>query len=142
MDEDRWAYLLALDDELLIGGVIVSEWSAYLIRQADIAYSANADLAALLTGQAAIESHLRFMGFGAKAGTNFFNLIERSDFSPEIKAGLHEIRRFRNSWVHIADPEDDADLLAHPERHDEFISAMAKKAMRLVRVVAYADQSL
>jgi len=35
---NREEYILQLDDELLVGGVILSEWSACLVRDADEAF--------------------------------------------------------------------------------------------------------
>jgi hypothetical protein len=142
VDEERWAYLLALDDELLVGAAWVSEWASFLIRQADIAYAAHADVAAILTAQAAIEALLRYTLTSTKPRSSFFALIDASAFPTEIKAELHALRQFRNTWVHIADPEDDLELLVDPEHHEELNAAMAKKCMRLARYVAYSDQLL
>jgi uncharacterized protein (DUF952 family) len=56
----RWTLLLEWDEELLLGGVILSERSTFLVQDADRAFCAGADLAALFAAQAAMESHLRY----------------------------------------------------------------------------------
>ncbi len=42
--DERWALLIALDDELLRGGVILSEWCAFIVREADTAFANGAHL--------------------------------------------------------------------------------------------------
>ena len=38
-EDERWAHLVALDDELLKGGVIHSEWCTFIVRDADTAFA-------------------------------------------------------------------------------------------------------
>ena len=56
---DRWAHLVCLDEELLLGNVVLSEWAAFIVREADMAFALGADLASILTAVSAIETHLR-----------------------------------------------------------------------------------
>jgi hypothetical protein len=42
-------------------------------------------------------------------------LIERSSLKPALKQELHELRKFRNRWVHVSEPWDHDDLLNDPE---------------------------
>lgn len=58
MDADaRWQHLIKLDDDLLKGGVMLSEWCAFIVRDVDTAFSAGAHLGCILTAVAAIETH-------------------------------------------------------------------------------------
>ena len=57
-EQQKSNFINKLDDELFIGGVILSEWSTFLIRDADSAFTAGAHLAILNT-PAGIESHLK-----------------------------------------------------------------------------------
>ena len=61
-EEDKWQYLVDLDERLLLGGVILSEWAAFLIRDADTAFVGGAHLASIITGLAGVETHLRGEG--------------------------------------------------------------------------------
>lgn len=139
--ESREKLLLEWDEQLLLGGVMLSEWSVFLIQDADKAFCSGADLAALLTAQAAMEAHLRHEQQPAGA-LSFVQLIERSDFSEDTKRRLHEVRRFRNRWVHVRDPSDDGPLLEKPDDHRAELAEMATRAMRLLREVIYAYQWL
>ena len=58
-EEERWNHLVALDDEIPKGGVILSEWCSLIVREADIAFVKGANLATILTAIAGIETHLR-----------------------------------------------------------------------------------
>jgi len=58
-ENEKWNFILALDDELLKGGVILSEWCSFIVREADIAFVNGANLAAILTATSAVETYLR-----------------------------------------------------------------------------------
>lgn len=47
--EKRWEMLIALDEELLKGGVVLSEWCSFIVREADMAFVNGAHLASILT---------------------------------------------------------------------------------------------
>jgi hypothetical protein len=83
MTEDRWQFILDLDEELLKGGVILSEWCTFIVRCADLAFTGDADLAAIITAMAGIETHLRAEHAG-DARTRFVELIERSSLKPAL----------------------------------------------------------
>jgi hypothetical protein len=140
---DRQELLVRWDDELLRGGVILSEWATFLIQDADTAFCAQADLAALLTAQAAMEAHLRYQ-YADVCGDNvgFARVIEASPVLDDIKRRLHEVRRFRNRWVHVRDPADDQPLLERPDEHRAQLTTMATEAMRLMRELIYQEQCL
>ena len=68
MDEEaKWAYLTALDDELLKGGATMSEWCAFIVRDCDYAFVGGANLATVITATAAIETYLRAEYAGGSA---------------------------------------------------------------------------
>jgi len=77
-EQDKWEYINALDEELLQGGVMLSEWTTFLAKDAEIAFCSGANLSCILACQAAIESHLRFDYFYAETSKNwgFYQLIE------------------------------------------------------------------
>ena len=139
--DERDAYIFQLDEELLKGGVILSEWSTFLVRDADEAFCAGADLATILVAQAAIESHLRYEYFPTgKKG--FYDLIEQSPLTVELKADLHRLRKYRNRWVHVNDPHDDSDLMRRPDYYENELETMAQLAIKALREVIYLEQWL
>ena len=140
-ETDKWAYIISLDDELLQGGVILSEWTTCLMKDAETAYCSGSNLSAILACQAAIESHLRFDFFDPKEskGWGFYHLIEKANLKPELKSELHELRKFRNKWVHVSDPYDDNDLLERPEYHENQIESVAKDAIRIMLKTLYSS---
>jgi hypothetical protein len=141
---DRQSYIIKLDDQLLVGGVMLSEWSTFLIRDADEAFCSGADLATILVSQAAIESHLRYeyVDNPASVKSGFYVLIEQSPLPPNLKADLHRLRKYRNKWVHVNDPSEDTDLLERPEYYEKELEEMALLAIRLLREVIYQEQWL
>jgi hypothetical protein len=63
MDESgRSEALLALDDEFLKGGVMLSEWCSFIVREADIAFVKGVHLACIVISVAAIEIYLALGG--------------------------------------------------------------------------------
>jgi hypothetical protein len=133
-EDEKWDFLITLDDELLKGGVILSEWATYLIRSADLAFVSGAHLASLITGLAAVETHLR--GEGGFTSQRLFDLIENSDVE-DLKVELQTLRKYRNKWVHVTDPWDDDDLLQSPEKHEAELEEMAKRCTIALRRTIY-----
>lgn len=124
--------LVALDEELLRGGVILSEWCAFIVREADTAYACGAHLAAMLTAVSAIETYLR-TEYSATGKERLVELIDSSAIAPDLKNDLHVLRKYRNRWVHVDEPWNDADLLERPavtERELENMAFFAAKALR------------
>ena len=139
--EEKHEYILKLDEELLLGGSIISEWSAFLVRDASDAYCSGANLAAILASQAGMECHLRYEYFcESKTKLGFFELIEQSPIPTALKTDLHKIRRYRNKWVHVNDPTADEDLLQRPEKYEAELEKMAKFSIRAMMHVIYLEQ--
>lgn len=128
--DEKWDFLSRLDDELLMGGVILSEWTSFIVRDVDTAFCNGANLACILAAQAAIESHLRYE-YGAPPIRNAgaYHLIEHSQMDASLKADLHRLRAFRNQWVHLNDPHDDHQLLLRPELVESELEEMARHAI-------------
>ena len=140
--QERWDYIINLDEELLKGGVILSEWTTFLVKDAETAFCSNANLSAILACQAAIESHLRYEYFDAKESKRwgFYQLIEKSSLNNDLKTELHELRIFRNKWMHVEDPSDDSDLLSRPEYHENELMQFSKKSIRTMLKTLYVNQ--
>ena len=58
-EEEKWNYIVCLDEELLQGGIIISEYVAELIRNADISFVHGAYWSSIMTSVAAIEAYLK-----------------------------------------------------------------------------------
>ena len=58
-EDERWDFLVQLDEELLKGGVILSEWCSFIVREADTAFAKRAHLASILVAVSGIETYLR-----------------------------------------------------------------------------------
>ncbi|MDP8982206.1 MAG: hypothetical protein M3O35_16635, partial [Acidobacteriota bacterium] len=109
----------------------------------DTAFINGAHLAAIITAVSAIETHLRFE-YSQPGGKNLrlAQLIDSSDLPPELKRDLHEVRRYRNRWVHVADPWDES-LVVHiedPARLQSEIEPMALLAVTALRQTFYWNQ--
>ncbi len=138
-EEERWSYLLKLDDELLKGGVFLSEWCSFIVREADIAFAKGAHLGAILTAVSGIETHLR-AEYAAGPKERFVELIDRAAITSKLRTDLHKLRMYRNKWVHVSDPWEDQEVLAEPERYERELEDMALFSARLLREVIYQDQ--
>jgi hypothetical protein len=135
---DRTALLLQLDDELLKGGVVLSEWCAFLVRESDEAFEAGAYLASLLTALAAIETFLRSEVSGGKK-KRLVDLIEASGLDPQLIGTLSDLRLYRNKWVHVDDPSNDEELLRSPEVIELELESKAFAGIRALRRVVYSS---
>ncbi|TQO63339.1 hypothetical protein FLM08_13165 [Vibrio cholerae] len=124
--------IIALDDELLLGGVFVSEWCTAIVREADIAYVSGAYLGAILTAVAGIETHIRGE---LQSKKRLVELINDYGINDHIKQQLHELRKYRNSWVHV-DMTEEQDEFADNIRDEMKLNAY--KSIRLLRQVLYS----
>jgi hypothetical protein len=137
-EHERSDTLLALDDELMKGGVILSEWCAFLTRESDTAYTKGAFLASILTSLSAIETHLR-SEYPDAAKMRLVKLIDDSNLDPELVSDLHVLRKYRNKWVHVSDPWDDQSLIENPAQYEDELEQMALFAIGALRRTIYSN---
>jgi len=136
-EDEKWEYLVSLDETLLKGGVILSEWATFLIEDADMAFVAGAHLASIITSLAGVETHLR--GEGGSSEQRLVGLIDDSDLEEDLKQELQVLRKYRNKWVHVADPWDDDALLKSPEEHEAELEEMARRCAVALRRTIYTN---
>ena len=140
MDEDeRWDALNALDEELLKGGVILSEWCSFITCETDTAFAKGLYLASILTAVSAIETYLR-SEYSQQGRDRLVDLINAASIKSDLKMDLHVLRKYRNRWVHIDDPWDDARVLEKPEEVNGELEKMAFFAARALRRTIYENQ--
>ncbi|WP_426057473.1 hypothetical protein [Janthinobacterium sp. PSPC2-1] len=133
---ERWDYLIALDDELLKGGVILPEWCSFIVQQADIAFVNGAHLASILTAVAAIETYLR-AEHSVNGTERLVDLIDRVPGTSRLRSDLHSLRKYRNSWVHVDDPLNDRSIIENPAVYEVELDKMAMHSAKLLREVIY-----
>lgn len=138
-EEAKWAYITALDDELLKGGVTMSEWCAFILRECDYAFVAGANLATVITSVAAIETYLR-AEYAAGKRIRLADLVNQAPIAQELREDIHKLRKYRNIWVHVATPEDDQAMPDKPEVYDTEHDEWAKLAQRTLRRKIYENQ--
>lgn len=136
---ERWEQLHALDEELLKGGVMLSEWCGFIIREADTAFVSGAHLASILTAVSGIETYLRSEHSGT-GKERLVELISRASIDSGLKDDLQKLRKYRNHWVHVDDPWDDLRLLEQPEDMEHELEQMAIFAVRALRRTIYENQ--
>ena len=140
-EKQKWEYINRLDEELLFGGVILSEWTTFLANDAEIAFCSGAYLSSILASQAAIESHLRYEYFSDNnTKWSLFNLIENSQLDKNLKSELHDLRVYRNKWVHVNEVEEDSQLLEKPEYYEAELFEISKRAIKSMLRVLYSNQ--
>ena len=93
MNQDEcWAQLVALDEDLLKGGVILSEWCSFIVREADTAFANGAHLASILTAVSGIETYLR-SEHSETGKERLVDLINRASIDSSLKDDLHFLRK-------------------------------------------------
>lgn len=137
--EERWAHIVALDEELLKGGVILSEWCSFIVREADLAFAGGADLASILTAVSGIETYLR-SEHSETGKERLVELINRASIDSDLKADLHVLRKYRNKWVHVDEPWSDRGLLDLPQETEQELERMGLFAARALRRTIYESQ--
>jgi hypothetical protein len=143
-EEEKWYYINQLDEELLLGGVILSEWTTFLAKDAETAFCSGAYLASILVSQSAIESHFRYDYFNL-ADTkrwSFYDLIEKANLDSELKKELHNLRIYRNKWVHVNDPSNDNELLERPEYYEAELEEFSKSTIKTMLKILYINQDV
>ena len=138
-EKARWEFINGLDEDLLKGGVILSEWCAFIVREADLAFAKGADLASILTAMAGIETYLR-SEYAQTKKEHFYELINVAHFDIQLTETLHQLRKYRNKWVHVSEPWDDAELLDKPQLYEQELEELAILASRTLRQVLYENQ--
>ncbi|MBB1162993.1 hypothetical protein [Aquariibacter albus] len=135
----RWDHLLALDEELLKGGAILSEWCSFIVRESDLAFVVGAHLASILTAVSGIETYLR-SEYAKTTKDKLFVLIDQAPIDSALKNDLHMLRKYRNKWVHVDEPWEDGPLLETPEQFEKELEEMALFAARCLRLTIYENQ--
>ncbi|MBT0568715.1 hypothetical protein KIK84_00115 [Curvibacter sp. CHRR-16] len=138
-EDERWAHIVALDDELLKGGVVLSEWCTFIVRDVDMAFAGGAHLAAVLTAVSGIETYLR-SEYSVTRKERLVELTNRAGIDANLKADLHVLRKYRNKWVHVDSPWEDEELIEHPEMVEGELEEMAFFAVRALRRTIYENQ--
>lgn len=141
-EKQKWEYINRLDEELMLGGVVLSEWTTFLAKDAEIAFCSGAYLSSILASQAAIESHLRYEYFSDNNTKKWslFNLIENSQLDNTLKSELNDLRVYRNKWVHVNEVEEDSQLLEKPEYYEAELFEISKRAIKSMLRVLYSNQ--
>lgn len=137
-DIDRLQYLVQLDEELLVGGVILPEWCSLIVRETDIAFVCGANLATILTAVSAIETYLR--SESSARPLQLSSLIDHSALPDDLRADLHGLRKYRNRWVHVQSPWQDGSLLANRDTVYQELEEMARVAVKVLRQTIYSVQ--
>jgi len=138
-EQSRWEFINGLDEDLLKGGVILSEWCSFIVREADLAFAKGADLASILTATSGIETYLR-SEHAETQKERFCESIDLARLDPQLTETLHKLRKYRNKWVHVSDPWDDAKILDHPNQYEQELEEIALLATRTLRQVLYQNQ--
>ncbi|MDO8991122.1 MAG: hypothetical protein Q7U91_15975 [Sideroxyarcus sp.] len=138
-EEERWDHLKSLDDALLKGGVILSGWCTFIVQEADIAFAKGAHLASILTSVAGIETYLR-SEYATTNRETLYSLIEIAPLEASLKNDLHELRIYRNNWVHVDEPWQDRELERSSEPLMSELEEMSMFAVQVLRRTIYENQ--
>jgi hypothetical protein len=135
--QKKWDFIVGLDDEFLNGGVAFSEWIAFLVRDADTAFVHGANISCIALCMAAVEAFLKEEITNGKR-LNLACLIEKAPLQEDLKAELQNMRRVRNSWIHVRPFTDDRGALDAPHEIELELENDAKTTLRCMRRVLYS----
>ena len=135
----KWSFIAALDDELLKGGANMSERCAVIVRDCDYAFVGGANLATVITATAAIETYLRAEYADGKR-IRLADLIDNAPIEQGLREDIHKLRKYRNTWVHVATPGDDEAILQNLAAYEDQLEEWAKRAQRTLRLTIYENQ--
>lgn len=134
---ERENYFLMQEDELLLGGVMFSEWCTFISKSVYDAFVNGADLATIITAMTCIETYLRSEDPYNNKKTLTQLIDEAFLLDVETKKQLHILRRYRNGWVH-ADRGDDTEILDNEEKYIEELEAMSCLSIRMMFTVLFS----
>lgn len=135
-EKEKWDYIISLDEKLMGGGYILSEWAIFIVKQADLAFIHGAYLPAIITAASAVETYLRSEHSGSEK-ISFYALIDSSAINEALKTKLHQLRQFRNKWVHIENPWEDQLIIANEDKIEQELEFMATTAIEVMRETIY-----
>lgn len=136
---NRWDYINSLDDEFIKGGVFLSEWCSFIVREADIAFASGADLASILTSVSGIETYLR-SEYNQRRKESLSEIIENAPIDEALRTDLHKLRLYRNKWVHVSEPWNDQSAIDDPESYKAELAEMAMFSARVLRKTINVEQ--
>ena len=137
-EDERLAQLMSLDQKLLTGGAILSEWSSFIVREFDAAYTNGTYLAAILTAVSGIETILKSERHPeTRLRVSLGDLIDEAIVDTSLKDELHTLRQYRNKWVHVDDSWNDSAILENPEVTGHMLEEMAFLAASALRRTFY-----
>lgn len=138
-EDSKWAFIAALDDELLKGGATMSEWCAFIVRDCDYAFVGGANLATVITATAVIETYLRAEYADGKR-VRLADLIDSAPIEQGLREDIHKLRKYRNTWVHVTTPGHDEAILQNLAAYEGQLEEWAKLAQRTLRLTIYENQ--
>ena len=136
---ERDQYWMDLEQELLKGGAGCSEWCTFISKDVYTAFTSGADLSTVVMSLACIETCLKTENF-VTSKQSLSSLIEEDTFlTDEEKSSLHELRQYRNKWVHMYDV-DDTEIIENEELFVQEAEKKAYLAVKMLLTVLYLNQ--
>lgn len=139
--DDCWADLVALDEEYLEGGAVLSELCSIIIRDADIAFVHGAYLSAIFSAVSGVETYLR-AEYSTGSRQRLTDLIDQAPLLTDLKTDLHRLRKYRNRWVHVDSPWDDCEVLKNSDEIADELAEIAFFAMTVLRRTIYENPAI
>ena len=125
-------------DKYLVGGASFSEWSVFISKSFYTSFVNGADLSAIITALACIESFFRTEDPSSK-NKKLYELINECTFlNDEEKNNLHCLRQFRNQWVHLDDC-DDSSIIKNEGYYEKECENMAFLSVEVLFAVLFSN---
>lgn len=134
---EREDYILEQEELLLKGGAAFSGWCTFILKSVYEAFICGADLATVITSMACIETYFRTESMYTGKMSLAKMIDEESFLSKDEKLQLHELRKYRNRWVHLHEL-DDSDISNDEDKYLEEAEKMSFMAIRLLLTVLFS----
>ena len=137
--EERAQYWIDLEDNLLIGGAAYSEWCNFIAKDAYTAFVHCADLSTVVMSLACIETYLKTESPDMQSQPLHSVINNECMLCDDEKETLHNLRRYRNKWVHLYNLDDD-EILQKEEHFIAETERMACLAVKMLLTVLFSNQ--
>ncbi|WP_139837409.1 hypothetical protein [Roseovarius halotolerans] len=129
-----------LENELLVGGVVFSEWTTLMSYEAHSCFVAGLDISTIIICASACESYLR--SEAEDFDSPLYHLINVSDIPLDLRERLHGLRKARNEWVHSLNAEKNQEPKCYSTVYTPVLEKQAQLAYETMLQLLLVDQSI
>ena len=121
-----------------MGGASFSEWATLISHEAHSCFVAGADIATIILCASSVEAYLRSEMSDQRS--KLVDLIDGFGFKEDVREQVHQLRKERNNWVHLAEHKSKFDLTSFEKAYTPELEKAAMLAYHTMLRVLFSDQ--